>query len=213
MAKVRAPLLSMSASGQIAKTQVYASWKGVDYARKYVIPSNPKSSGQTETRGAFYWAVQVWKLMPAIVQAAWTAAAKGQPMTDRNMFIASIIKTSRNAANLAAALFSPGNGGGLAPAAIAGTVDALAVTITLTAPTLPVGWAITKAIAIGILAENPSTSTVYNSYAAEDDTDAYAPVVNVPTAAAYDFFGFFEFTKPDGSTCYGPSLYITKTST
>jgi hypothetical protein len=213
MAKVTAPLLSMDASGQIAKTQVYASWKGVKYARQYVIPSNPQSAEQTQTRNCFYFGTQMWKLLPANVQAAWTSAAKGMAMTNRNLFLQSLVKTSRDAATLAAAFMSPGNGGGLAPAAIAGAVDVLAVTITLTAPTLPVGWAITKAIAVGIKQQNPSTGEVYNSYGGEDDTSAHAPVITFTAAEEQDIFGFFQFSKPDGSLVYGPSLYITKTTT
>jgi hypothetical protein len=43
-------------------------------------------------------------------------------------------------------------------------------------------------------------------------TDAYAPAITVPTVAAYACFGFFKFTKPDGSIVYGPSEYVEVTS-
>lgn len=50
MAKVTGPLMSMSASGKIANSIVFAAWKGVNYVRQYVIPSNPQSSGQGDQR-------------------------------------------------------------------------------------------------------------------------------------------------------------------
>ena len=51
MAKLKAPLLSMGASGQFGKTIVYAPWKGLKIARSYVIPANPNSPAQQTQRG------------------------------------------------------------------------------------------------------------------------------------------------------------------
>lgn len=50
MAKVTAPLLSMSASGKIGKAMVFATNKGRNVVRGLVTPSNPKSTGQGTTR-------------------------------------------------------------------------------------------------------------------------------------------------------------------
>lgn len=51
MAKLKAPLLSFGASGQIAKAIVYFNWKGLNVAREFVVPSNPKTTPQTTQRG------------------------------------------------------------------------------------------------------------------------------------------------------------------
>ena len=51
MAKLKAPLLSLGASGAIGKTMVFFGWKGLDVVREYVIPSNPQTTGQTTQRG------------------------------------------------------------------------------------------------------------------------------------------------------------------
>jgi len=51
MAKLKAPLLSFGASGAIAKAIVYFGWKGLNVAREYVIPANPRTAGQTTQRG------------------------------------------------------------------------------------------------------------------------------------------------------------------
>lgn len=51
MAKLKAPLLSLGASGAIGKSLVYFPWKGLDCAREFVVPSNPKTTAQTTQRG------------------------------------------------------------------------------------------------------------------------------------------------------------------
>lgn len=51
MAKLKGPLFSLGASGQIAKALVYFPWKGLNVVREHVIPSNPRSTNQTTQRG------------------------------------------------------------------------------------------------------------------------------------------------------------------
>lgn len=50
MAKLKAPLFSFGASGQLAKSLVFMSWKGLNTVREYVIPANPKSDDQIAQR-------------------------------------------------------------------------------------------------------------------------------------------------------------------
>ncbi len=50
MAKVTAPLMSMSASGKIGNALVYFGWKGVNCVREFIIPANPQSAGQGDVR-------------------------------------------------------------------------------------------------------------------------------------------------------------------
>ncbi|MBA7703887.1 hypothetical protein ES703_112684 [subsurface metagenome] len=64
MAKVNAPLISFSASGQIAKAVVYFSWKGINAVRQYVIPANPKSDDQITQRNRMTDAVAAWHAAP-----------------------------------------------------------------------------------------------------------------------------------------------------
>lgn len=51
MGKLKAPLLSLGASGAIGKVAVFFNWKGIDAVREYVIPANPKSDAQQTQRG------------------------------------------------------------------------------------------------------------------------------------------------------------------
>jgi Family of unknown function (DUF6266) len=47
-------------SGKVASV-VYASWKGIEYARQYVIPGNPNSTAQQAVRTKFQAAVSIAK--------------------------------------------------------------------------------------------------------------------------------------------------------
>lgn len=58
MAKLKAPLLSLGASGAIGKSIVFFGWKGLDCVREYVIPANPKTDPQTTQRGYLADAVE-----------------------------------------------------------------------------------------------------------------------------------------------------------
>lgn len=51
MAKLKGPLFSLGASGQIAKALVYFPWKGLDVVRQHVVPANPNTAPQVTQRG------------------------------------------------------------------------------------------------------------------------------------------------------------------
>lgn len=212
MSKVTAPLLGFGASGQIGKTQVYAKWRGIAYARRHVVPANPNTTSQQATRGVFSWLSAVWKLMDPSVQAVWTAFAKGKPFTDRNAIIKANLANLRGTdlapvAVVTAFEASPGVKGGLAyPGCVlsdGGTHHAVA---TMTAPTLPAGWAIVKAHAIAVQQQNANTDQLYTSYYASDAAAPYAPSIALGAAMTAVVSAFFEYTKPDGSTAFSPSI-------
>ncbi len=50
MAKVTGPLYSISASGKIANSMVFFPWKGLAVVRSWVIPANPQTGTQGNTR-------------------------------------------------------------------------------------------------------------------------------------------------------------------
>lgn len=59
LAKLRAPCFSLGASGKLGDALVYFGWKGLNIVREYVVPANPKTTGQTTQRGyltnAVFW--------------------------------------------------------------------------------------------------------------------------------------------------------------
>jgi hypothetical protein len=211
MAKTRAPLLSFGASGQIGKTQVYASWRGVPYARQLVTPANPNTAGQKSTRTAFSFLNAVWKLASADALAPWDANAAGRPYTGRNKFISVNNSGLRTAANLQGLIGSPGAAGGLAAAAVTATGGAGTIAVTLTAPGLPTDWTITQAIAWAMVDGDAQTDASPSSWTQTDDSTPWAPAFADLTAGDYIVMAWFKYTKADGSIAYGPSTTVTAT--
>lgn len=208
MAVVSGPLLSFSASGQIAKTQVYSRWKGRPYVRRLVIPSNPRSTEQTLTRNLFTWLSAVWKVAPANLTDPWTAAAKGQVMTNRNLWFKRNIPLLREETSVDGMALSPGAAGGLTvQPAIVGGNDL--ITIDLVAPDpLPSGWTITKMVAVAIRDQDPQTETMYEVFSGTDATSTYQVVLTGLTAGEYGAGAWFVYQRSALATdlAYGASF-------
>lgn len=207
MSKTIAPLLSFGASGAIAKTQVYSTWKGRAYARRYVIPANPNTAEQQLTRSVFAWLNQVWKFSPASMTDAFDAYAQGQVMTGRNAFIKQNLSGLREEADLANFIFSPGARSGIASPSLVLTPGNDEIQAVLTAPALPVGWTIAKAQFAAIRDQDPNTGVLYTVTAAEDAATPFDVTISgLVSAVTYYVGGWFEFTRPDGKTAYGRSI-------
>lgn len=212
MSKVTGGLLSFGASGQIGKTMVYSTWRGIPYARRHVVPANPRSTQQTKTRSVFTFLSALWKLAPAEAQAPWTLFAQGQPLTDRNAFIGQNVKALRAGTDMSAVVGSPGAKGGLSAASISVSGGSGSLAVTLGAPTLPDGWAIVEAVAIAVPAGDPHTATNHAMYVSTDTSSPYVPTLSGIPAGTYEVSAWFKFTKADGSTAYGPSINHTGTA-
>lgn len=156
MARTTGALLSFGASGKIADTQVYASWRGVPYARRYVVPANPKSPGQQLTRNTFKWANASWLFLPAIAKEPWMAYATGRPFVPRNGWVSRAVSLLRGEMDISKLEGSPGVAGGLPSDGM--TLDATAdtITATLAAPEAPSGWSIVAAQAVIMPNQDPA---------------------------------------------------------
>lgn len=90
MAKTQAPLLSLGARGQIAKTIVASTWKGIKTMRQYVVPANPRTTAQVAHRTLFGNVVALWKsfITQAADISAWNRLAlqSGKPQSGFNAF-------------------------------------------------------------------------------------------------------------------------------
>lgn len=215
MAVVSAPLLSFTAAGQIAKTQVYASWKGRPYVRRLVTPSNPRSTEQTKTRNSFAWLSSVWKVSPADFRAPWAAYARNLVMTDRNAWMKSNNGLLRDQTDLAGIVLSPGAAGGLAVTpSVAGGSGTLTIDFTAPSP-LPAGWTIVKAVGAAILDQNPQIDTDFDIFAGSDATSTYQVVLSGLVAGDYQVAGWFVFQRSASATdlAYGPGPTQTETVT
>lgn len=76
MAGVKAPLMSIDASGSVAGAIVFSKWKGRNYVRQSVTPHNPKSGLQKGARAALTWSTQQYKNIGATAQANWLVIGK-----------------------------------------------------------------------------------------------------------------------------------------
>lgn len=214
MAKTVAPLLSFSAGGQIAKTQVYSTWKGRPYVRRYVSPSNPNTVEQQATRSAFKWLMNVWKFFPGSATAAWVAYGNGFRITDRNAFAKANVSALREATDLTNMVVSPAAASGIIAADMNVTAGSEQLTVALTAPVLPVGWTIVSAYAAAIRDQDPNTDAFYDVAAGDDASSPYSIVLTGLVATEqYLVGGWFKFMKPDGSFAYGRSLQAFATPT
>lgn len=212
MAKTTAPMLSFSAQGSIAKTLVYAKWRGISYGRQHVTPANPRSTAQTVTRATFATLREMWKRTGSITRAPWDAFARGQPFTGMNKFVGENLRLIRGEADMDLFYASPGAGGGLAFPAVSvvtgsgsGEVD-----VTLTAPTLPTGWTITNAHAMAFQQQAPDTIFLGTLVEGSDNSAPYEITLSgLPAGQACVASAWFEYEKPDGRTAYSVALTDT----
>lgn len=214
MAKTTAPLLSFGAAGQIGRTQVYASWKGRGYARRYTIPANPRSADQTLTRDTFAFLQAVYKLMPALASAPWELFAKGKVLTGRNAFTKSNLANLRTASDLSDFIFSPGALGGPPPESMTPVGGSGTITTAVVAPaSTPVGWSITQAVVAAIADGDPQSSQLYAITAGFDASNPYSVVLSGLDAGDYEVGAWLQWLRPDGLIAYSPSIQDTATVT
>jgi hypothetical protein len=207
MAVLTGPLMSLSASGTIAKTLTYGTWKGIQYARTRVIPANPQSSSQTQTRTVFTFLQDYYKFAPTIAREPWIAAVTGIPMTAQNLLISKNISAMRTQTDLDAMVLSPGAKGGTPPSAIISTPGSGTLTVAVTAPTLPAGWTITAAQGVVIKDQDPHLALASSPVAVEDTTSTYSLVFSGLTGGSiYQIGVWLKWLTPNGDAAYSVAL-------
>jgi len=216
MAKVRGPLLSLGASGQIGGSQVYASWRGVPYARQRVVPANPNTAGQQSTRNAFAALSAAWKILGTPSSSTFEAAARGRPLTARNLFVRTNLPIIRTADDWRGFLGSPGNGGAPpltlldpAPAPGFGNVD-----VQFGVGAIPTGWTLERAYFLWF--SQPADATVAPASFSTSEVVSPAEGTQIVSFSGADTgLGFTDafvvtawpvFTKPDGTIANGVAI-------
>lgn len=203
MAKLNGPLLSFKARGQIGKGLVTASWRGVHYARQYVVPANPQTTEQTITRSVFSWLNAMYRAFGPVQIQPWELVSVGRPLTARNALIAANLPLLRDAANINDYLFSPGAKGGPAPAAFTAAAGAAAgeLDVELVAGALPTGWTVNSASFAIVLDGDPHD--VLQNQPLEASVAAPGPYTNTFASGVpggnFHCGGWFVYNKPDGS--------------
>lgn len=223
MAKVKGPLLSLGASGQIGKSIVFGDWRGVKYAREHVVPANPRSTAQTLTRKTFEYADDQFKRMLTLAQSVWLASAVGKGFTARNKFISEYVKNLRGDSDMTDYVGSPGINGGLpllSFAAVAGSSSG-EIDVSATVPPEPVGWTHDAIIYTAFLDRAPDVQMT--DFMKEDESLAAAWSAGPPPASAETFTGldaatdycvsaFLRSTRADGVIAYGIGSTVIATS-
>lgn len=205
MARTIAPLLSFGAGGQIGKTQVYSKWRGIGYARRYVVPANPRTAEQQLTRGAFAQLREMWKVAPPEQKAPWDAFAQGRPFLGFNKYIGENIRVLRGMANMDNFIGSPGAKGGLPPTifTVAANANAGELDVTFGIPDAPTGWTINSIVAVGFTNQAPDEFFT-GPYVADSEA---APATNLTltglaSAVEAVVSGWLVWNKPDGTLAY-----------
>lgn len=96
MARVNGPLMSMSASGALAGTIVFSSWKGRPYVRQLVRPANPKSGGQTSMRAQLKFLSQIWSGLIINAKDTWEDLADADVVSKFNAFTKVNLKRNKD---------------------------------------------------------------------------------------------------------------------
>lgn len=211
MAKTRAPLLSFGGSGQIGKTMVMSSWRGIKYAREYVIPSNPQTESQQFVRTTFALLREMWKLAPSELLATWNSFAQGRPFTGMNKLVGENIRVLNGEMDMSNFIGSPGSKGGLPPVDMALSVAGGAgeIAVDFTAPAAPPGWTLTKSVAVAFPQQAPNgifQTPLVQQFAVAGPWDLEFTGLE---AGTYVVSGWLVWTKPNNELAYSVSLTDT----
>lgn len=207
MARLTGPLMSLNASGTIAKTLTYGNWKGIAYARTRVIPANPQSTAQTQTREVFAFLQQYYKFAPTIAREPWIAAVTGIPMTEINLVLSKNVSALREATDLDGLVLSPGAKGGIPPASIITTPGSGTLSVAVTAPSLPSGWTINAAQGVVLRDQDPHDTLLASPVAVEDLSSAYVLLFSGLTSSViYQIAVWLKWNTPNGDFAYSVAL-------
>jgi len=87
MVKVLGPMMSMEASGTIAKIATFSKWKVRPYVRQRVTPANPKSALQISVRQMMKFLSQGWINVGSTPQGSWDDLAAASQISPFNAYI------------------------------------------------------------------------------------------------------------------------------
>lgn len=214
MAKTTAPLLSFGAGGQIGRTQVYSRWRGVPYARRYVVPANPRTAEQTKTRSAFAQLREMWKVSPELQTTPWNAFAQGRPFLGFNKYIGENLRVLRGQADMTNFIGSPGAKGGLPPVDVTAVPTATPgeISVTFGLPDPPLGWTLNSIVAVGFRNQAPDDfftgPYVADSEPAPADT---LVLTGLDSGEEAIVSGWLVWNKPDGTLAYSVGTTIKAT--
>lgn len=93
MAKVKAPLFSIDARGNIKRTLVYTFRKGVNIVKYFTASPDPNTHAQILQRGLYSKAVDAWNDLTGDQKLLWNNYIGGDVLTGYNAFIKNYLLT------------------------------------------------------------------------------------------------------------------------
>jgi hypothetical protein len=191
MAKTKAPLFGLGASGQLGKAIVFGSWKGIGTAREYVKPSNPDTVPQQTQRARVTAAVTAFHAAAFSVadMTAWArlASIQSSVMSGFNVFCKIFMDESKL-----------GNTWTAMSACVISEIDALGWLTTITkvsgglAPYLWVGSRPTFLSNTQIFVDATGNSWTCHYVGAAADTDYYMQVKVGVSGATFGCVGIYK---------------------
>lgn len=173
MVKVNAPMMSLDASGSLAGALVFSKWKGRNYVRSLVRPSNPKSVLQVAVRVMMKFLAQEWKNLTAPEQATWDNLAKATSISPFNAYVQFNLPRWRQmmAPSTETPALETGTLQACAAATAAGSFHQAVVTLNVAG--VNDGW--------GIVIERNTVDVYQGTF------DAVVGVIATPTVAAFEW--------------------------
>lgn len=86
MAKLKGPILSLSAGGTIGDSVIFSSWRGRPYAKKLTIPNNPNSAAQIGARSMLRFLSMNYASLSPSDQNWWIPIALERQISPYNFF-------------------------------------------------------------------------------------------------------------------------------
>lgn len=86
MAKISLSPLVVDIRNKVAD-MVFSKWRGINYVRSRVTPSNPQTQAQTDVRNSLARCVDMWQGMQATFTAAWNYVASGKSYSGYNRMV------------------------------------------------------------------------------------------------------------------------------
>lgn len=96
MVLVTGPLGGFSASGSLAGSLVFSSWKGRAYVRRLVTPSNPNTGLQKGVRSMWKFLAQNWAGLTTVEQDTWDDRAAATVISPFNAYVSLNQRVWRN---------------------------------------------------------------------------------------------------------------------
>lgn len=86
MARISLSPLVVDIRNKVAD-MVFSKWRGINYVRSRVVPSNPNTQAQQDVRNSLARCVDMYQGLQALMKAAWSYVASGKSYSGYNQMV------------------------------------------------------------------------------------------------------------------------------